>query len=195
VIELSPELSRPGLYWRPGLVRLYLVVVCVWLSGFGYAAYDANRQFNRAQEFLHASDTERRMGHPITYDQADVATWLTDQTERRLLALWALPLFPIGAPVLYLVGMWILLIWCPAGVTKTLRKRIGAKRPQRENSKPSRQWRHGGNHESRRDASEICRNIGPIVDCRQAEAACAHDRHFHGGLHRLDRARGVREWA
>ena len=108
MIELSPELSRPGLYWRPGLVRLYLVVVCVWLSGFGYAAYDANRQFNRAQEFLHASDTERRMGHPITYDQADVATWLTDQTERRLLALWALPLFPIGAPVLYLVGMWIL---------------------------------------------------------------------------------------
>ena len=108
MIELAPKRSRSGLHWRLGHVRLYLVVVCVWLSGFGYAAYDANRQFNRAQEFLHASDTERRMGHPITYDQADVATWLTDQTERRLLALWALPLFPIGAPVLYLVGMWIL---------------------------------------------------------------------------------------
>ena len=108
MIELAPERSRLGLHWRLGLVRLYLVVVCVWLSGFGYAAYDANRQFTRAQEFLRASDTEKRMGHPIVYDQTDVARWLTEQTERRSLALWALPLFPIGAPILYLVGMWIL---------------------------------------------------------------------------------------
>jgi len=74
VIELAPELSRLGLHRRLSLVRLYLVVVCVWLSGFGYVAYDANRQFIRAQEFLHASDAEKRMGHPITYDQTDVAT-------------------------------------------------------------------------------------------------------------------------
>jgi hypothetical protein len=108
VIELAPERSRPGLHWRLGVVRLYLVVACVWLCGFGYAAYDANRQLNQAHEFLRASDAETRRGHPIAYDQSDVATWLTDQTERRSLALWALPLFPIGAPVLYLVGMWIL---------------------------------------------------------------------------------------
>ena len=108
MIELAPERSRSGLHWRLGLVRLYLVIVCVWLGWFGYAAYDANRQLNRAQEFLRASDAEKRRGHPIAYDQSDVEAWLTDQTERRSLALWALPLFPIGAPVLYLVGMWIL---------------------------------------------------------------------------------------
>jgi len=144
VIELAPELSRLGLHRRLSLVRLYLVVVCVWLSGFGYVAYDANRQFIRAQEFLHASDAEKRMGHPITYDQTDVATWLTDQTQRRSFTLWAFRYFRSDHRSYTWSAFGYSLIWQLAGVTKTLRKRIGGKRPQRENSKPSRQWRHGG---------------------------------------------------
>ena len=107
MVELAPKPSRTGLRWRRGFVTLYLVVASMWLSGFWYAAYDANRQISRAQEFLHASDVENRRGHPIAYNQYDVATWLKDQTERRSLALRALQLFPIGAPVLYLMGIWI----------------------------------------------------------------------------------------
>jgi len=107
MIGFAPEPGRTGRRWRRGFVTLYLAVASVWLSGFGYAAYHANRQISRAQEFLHASDAEKRVGHPIAYDQSDVATWLTDQMERRSLAFRALPLFPIGAPVLYLIGMWI----------------------------------------------------------------------------------------
>jgi hypothetical protein len=48
----------------------------------------------------------------------------------------------------------------------------------------------GGNHESRRKVSRVCGSIRPIVDRRQAEAAGAHDGHFHGWLYRIDRACG-----
>jgi len=107
MVEFVSEPGRAGLSWRPRVLKIYLVAASVWLSWFGYAAYDANRQIGRAQEFLHASDAEKRSGHPISYNQDDVAVWLTDQTDRRSRALRSLPVFPIGVPVLYLIGMRI----------------------------------------------------------------------------------------
>jgi hypothetical protein len=94
------DMGEPASHrWHRGFLRLYLVVAAFWLIGFGYTAYDANRRISHDRSFSAA--------YPGV-NTREIMEELDEQLPRRTFALYALPLFPVGAPILYLIAMWIL---------------------------------------------------------------------------------------
>ena len=98
--------------WHRGFLRLYLVVAAFWLIGFGYTAYDANHQMSSALSRMESASADFRAGRASQLTTLAKNHELSDrydeQRKRRNLALYALALFPVGAPTLYLIAMWIL---------------------------------------------------------------------------------------
>jgi hypothetical protein len=108
---------------RKGFIRLYIAITVPWVGWFGYMAYDANRWASYAQaklEFLveaiddgdgHSFKTRAlRAAQGVETDNELVDIYADQrdkQSERRKLALYALLAWPLGAPLLYIVVLWI----------------------------------------------------------------------------------------
>jgi hypothetical protein len=116
--------------WHHGFLRLYLVVAAFWLIGFGYTAYDANRQMSIASREMKGADALYRdsgwtdeFWNKTYRDQQE--QW-DEQKGRRTFALYALPLFPVGAPILYLISMWIIAGFMPVRRPKPTSPQVAA---------------------------------------------------------------------
>jgi hypothetical protein len=96
--------------WHRGFLRLYVVIAVPWLVGFGYVAQDAERQIKSTLEYLDLAEASERRGDvgPPVFDSSTLRNSLSEQQERRSFALRAFLAFPVGAPILYLIAMWVL---------------------------------------------------------------------------------------
>ena len=116
--------------WHRGFLRLYLVVAAFWLIGFGYTAYDADHQMSSALRRMESASADFRAGRASQLTTLAKNDELSDrydeQRKRRNLALYALALFPVGAPILYLISMWIIAGFMPVRRPKPTSPQVAA---------------------------------------------------------------------
>jgi hypothetical protein len=90
-----------------GWLRLYIVICAVWAGWFGYAAYDANKQHKKATSFLQMDAFDRKEKGSSPWNREELGEWAGEQLARRDFAFKALPVTPLGLPIVYWVAWWI----------------------------------------------------------------------------------------
>jgi hypothetical protein len=100
----------PAPHIRKGLLRLYFVLVIPWVLVLGYIAYDNHNWYvsyrETSREWLVKVESAPDRQDYRSIHEADVF-WRDKLLDRRNAALVALPVLPIGLPVLWLAFVWI----------------------------------------------------------------------------------------
>lgn len=125
-------MSWPPAHARRGFLRLYILMTISWAAVFGYLAYRSNYQVSRWQG---EADTWLARVNRIKIDPAAAQVDKTlmmavgesaesmfngaieerdKYRQRRVYALTALPLVPLGLPL-----FWLAFVWAAAGFQKT----------------------------------------------------------------------------
>jgi hypothetical protein len=117
---------------RRGFLRLYLALAIPWLAYFGYTVIDAGREYDRLQNKIQFDRDELAKPHvarvpheprnifdvipstidlemvPVLKDQIlELEDLKLEQGARGRFALKAIPIVPLGAPILFLVVAWV----------------------------------------------------------------------------------------
>ena len=103
-------MNWPAPHIRKGLLRLYLVLAVPWILVLSYIAYDNHRWYvsyrETSREWLAKIDAAPDR-EDYRSEHADIVAWRDKLQERRDMALTALPVLPIGLPVLWLAFVWV----------------------------------------------------------------------------------------
>ena len=106
-------MSWPPFHARRGLLRLYILLVVPWVGILGYIAYDAHGTYLTFTRYV-AGHVRSHENIPITQLGADYFTTMRISAQagdaarqRRDNALIALPVIPIGLPLLWLAFLWV----------------------------------------------------------------------------------------
>jgi hypothetical protein len=94
---------RPG--WR--LIVPYLFLSVLWVGWFGYVISDSSRAISFADILIRQDRYERRSGLPPTSNATDWIAHQSAQRARQRTAEMAILAFPVLAPVLYFICVWI----------------------------------------------------------------------------------------
>jgi hypothetical protein len=115
----------PASHISKGLLRLYLVLSIPWALGLGYVAYDSHQGYVSYRETAHewlakleeAQDDPKAAAREQTLKRAtgddyrsmfdNNIFWRDKLQDREKLALKALPILPIGLPILWLAFVWV----------------------------------------------------------------------------------------
>lgn len=94
--------------WR-GWLRLYLVVAIPWIAWFGYDYYHANRLYWYTDGVMktRSSDPASASWLAPTVSLDELQKQFEEYADRREFSWKALFVFPIGAPVLFFAGWWV----------------------------------------------------------------------------------------
>lgn len=123
--EAKAVIQRPPAHVRKGLRRLYILLTVPWLVISGYIAYTANLEARRSHGWAvvwmdEQAKVVRKLGHDAAMRQEDytsrIEMHLDEYRAARQLrnrALMALPVVPLGLPLL-----WIAYLWVAAGFQK-----------------------------------------------------------------------------
>jgi hypothetical protein len=121
--ESEANMHWPPKYTRRGLLRIYILLACAWIIGIGYISVGAHRAaifsgeredsaYAAEQDFM---DDAVKNNRPISKAQLDklgvpFESWKRKRQEmfaRRNTALMALPLVPLGLPLLWVIYVWV----------------------------------------------------------------------------------------
>jgi len=116
---------RPPKNIRRGLLRIYVLLAVPWLCGFGYLAYSSyhaslrwqdlaktwQQKMEQAQSDPTAMAVENAMRRAVgetSETMLNGAIEEQDKSQRTLhFALAALPMIPLGLPILYIAFLWV----------------------------------------------------------------------------------------
>jgi hypothetical protein len=91
-----------------GWLRIYLVATVLWVGWFGYELYDANHQRARALDYMQTCKNAYALHQLCAYDLNELGQDAGEQLRREQISMKALPVIPVGLPIVFLVVLWVL---------------------------------------------------------------------------------------